>query len=207
MSNRTEFLENDDSFSSSLYQWMNRAPWLAISAAAHLLLLLFLLAIPWDMLREDTVCVLLIHPEAPQELPFEPPPDEILPDIETEVPTEDPQLIEDVPVIADVPTDEHEPIQGDPLFDSNAPFQDFGEIPTIGIGAGAGGPFGSRLPGSGGRRSGGGSPTEISVAQGLEWLAAHQALDGSWDCDGFSAQCGSIGATTCGDAGEATHDE
>jgi hypothetical protein len=34
----------------------------------------------------------------------------------------------------------------------------------------------------------------------------HQSDDGSWDCDGFMANCGKIGPTTCQDPGEAPHD-
>src|SRR5262249_16796970 len=37
--------------------------------------------------------------------------------------------------------------------------------------------------------AGGGSPeTEVAVGQGLEWLALHQAPNGSWSMDGFHHQ-------------------
>jgi hypothetical protein len=38
-----------------------------------------------------------------------------------------------------------------------------------------------------------GSAAERAVADGLEWLRAHQAPDGSWSCEGFADGCDCIG--------------
>ena len=40
--------EQETTFNDTLYDWMGRAPWLAISAAAHLLAYFILSAIPWS---------------------------------------------------------------------------------------------------------------------------------------------------------------
>jgi hypothetical protein len=208
MSNRTDLLESDDSFSGTLYRWMNRAPWLAISAAAHLLLVVFLLAIPWDELREHEPPILRVNAEAPPPETFESPPLEPEPPVEPMLTDEirEPELVPlaDSSELANTDSTDAAPTEGDPDRTADAPFDLFDANPWIGIGGGAGGKLGSRFPGPGGRRGGG--DMQPYVRDGLEWLAAHQSADGSWDCDGFSAQCGSIGATTCGDPGEATHD-
>jgi len=44
--------EQETTFNDVLYEWMSRAPWLAISAIAHLLIFLILMAIPWDLLTK-----------------------------------------------------------------------------------------------------------------------------------------------------------
>jgi hypothetical protein len=44
------------------------------------------------------------------------------------------------------------------------------------------------------------------LRDGIEWLDHHQSIDGSWDCDGFMANCGKIGNTVCDGAGESNHD-
>ena len=48
--------EEEASFGDVLYDWMDRAPWMAISVAAHLLVYFIAAAIPWnDVFREDAV--------------------------------------------------------------------------------------------------------------------------------------------------------
>ncbi len=48
-----------------------------------------------------------------------------------------------------------------------------------------------------------GTPAGAAVEAGLEWLAAHQAANGSWDADGFPANCGSL---PCDGAGAPLYD-
>jgi hypothetical protein len=206
MTDRTDLYASEDSFSSALYDWMSRAPWLAISTAAHLLLLLVLLAIPWEQLRQERATEIQVHATAPEEPPFEPPPDEPEPLLDRDEPV-DPELlpIEDPPEIADTPVDANEPTLGDPAFRDDSPFEAIATNAWIGIGGPPGGTKGTRFRGRGGPPRGGGG-TEETVERGLDWLARHQSPDGSWDCDGFSAQCGVRAATVCGDPGEPTHD-
>lgn len=51
-----------------------------------------------------------------------------------------------------------------------------------------------------------GNKVERAVSRALDWLVAHQSDDGSWDCDGFSENCGKLGSTTCGGPGGGVHD-
>lgn len=51
-----------------------------------------------------------------------------------------------------------------------------------------------------------GSKVERAVSLALDWLVAHQSEDGSWDCDGFSENCGKLGSTTCDGPGGGVHD-
>ena len=43
--------EQEETFNDVLYEWMSRAPWLAISAALHLVIFLIIQAIPWEIGR------------------------------------------------------------------------------------------------------------------------------------------------------------
>jgi hypothetical protein len=198
--------EVEVTFQDTLYDWMSRAPWLALSGAAHLLLFFLLMAVPWDALRreEPPVIQASIAPE-PQEL-FEPeieePPDEVEPE---EPELDEPELRELVDeVVPDVPAYDAEAFDdaAEPLLAPFAP--SVFENPLIGIGGGAAGGDGKYSGRLGGPRRTTG--TQQNVLAGLRWLAAHQDPDGFWDGDGFARRCGAIGATTCGGAGYSTHD-
>ena len=55
-------------------------------------------------------------------------------------------------------------------------------------------------------RYGGTDATQKSVTAGLDWLARHQAEDGTWDADGFDARCAKGGAA-CDGKGRGQHGE
>ena len=195
--------EEETSFNDVLYDWMDRAPWLALSAIAHAIFFGILYAIPWDLLQQEEVKEIHASIEqTPEEVWEEPPPEEPE-EIEEEDPTEEPVLqdSEITEEVTEAPTD-----VGDPDFLSDSPFEanDFNDV--IGIGGGAGGKFGGRFGGRGGKARGGGKGTEQALKDGLEWLANHQSPDGSWDTDGFMSECGKIGATTCDGEGDQGHD-
>jgi hypothetical protein len=195
--------EVEQSFHDVLYDWMGRAPWLALSLAAHLCLFFLLMAIPWDEMRrreERTIVAALEETEVPEFV--EPEPEPLEPELEP-APIEEPvpQDAELPPSVDDALDD---PATADPDPSWSSPFDDAALNSVIGIGGGAGndghigGPRGSQGPR--------GSRTEKAVTAGLEWLAAHQSDDGSWDADGFMDNCGEIGSTRCGGAGQPTHD-
>ena len=117
--------EEEQSFSDILYDWMQRAPWLALSAAAHLLAFFILAAIPWnELLRKQPVIISTgTEPPPPEDFledPIEPPEDVVeLP------PIEDPVLVDnEVEHVQDTVADETE--TGDRDFDAlaEAPFDD-----------------------------------------------------------------------------------
>jgi hypothetical protein len=77
-------------------------------------------------------------------------------------------------------------------------------IPDTVGGSKLGSRYGSRFGGKqGARGTGGGSGTEQSLRDALEWLRKHQDPDGRWDCDGFSKHCKQ---NTCDGPGEGLHD-
>jgi len=198
--------EEELTFHDILYDWMSRAPWLAISAAAHLLIYFILMAIPWEEFGANKGKEIHAKLEqAPEEL-FEEPEEEIEEEIEEE-PIEEP-ILKDAE-ISDHNEDEMDEFtesEGDPDFLSDSPFDSDAFNDVIGIGGGAGGKFGGRFGGRKKLRAAAGSAAEQALKDALEWLKNHQSPDGSWDCDGFMSNCGKIGSTTCPDGGNATHD-
>ena len=58
--------QREETFHDHLYQWLERAPWLAISFAAHFLVFLVLAAIPWKEFREDPKSPCMITTGGPE---------------------------------------------------------------------------------------------------------------------------------------------
>jgi hypothetical protein len=197
-------LHAEHGFHAKLYEWMERAPWLAVSAAFHLFLFLVVSAIPWEALREEPRLELRSAVEVPPEVFPEDPPEP-----EPVVPIERPELHEPVLVDAEIPLDDPLPVDdlAPPSLSDDlepGPFLDG----SIELGLGGGGDlYGGRGPGRG-RRPSGGAGSEEAVRLGLEWLARHQQEDGSWDGDGFAGRCdeGAAGGDVCGGAGSPSHD-
>ncbi len=54
--------------------------------------------------------------------------------------------------------------------------------------------------------AGGNEDTRTAVDRGLNWLAAHQSADGSWDSDGFFRNTGSPNEPACDGAGRPQYD-
>jgi hypothetical protein len=200
--------EEEQTFNDVLYDWMSRAPWLMISAAAHLLIFFILMAIPWEYLQREKPPVIQAQMEAPPEEPFEEPEEEIEEEIEEEEPIEEP-VLKDAEISDHNETEDMEDFaesEGDPDFLNDSPFDSDAFNDVIGIGGGAGGKFGGRFGGRRNLRAAGGAGVQQALKDGLEWLKNHQSDDGSWDCDGFSMNCGKIGNTVCDGGGYSTHD-
>ena len=81
--------EQEETFNDVLYDWMSRAPWLAISAAAHGVIFLIIQAIPWNLFNQDDGVELQASTEAPPPEQFEDPPPEEEEEIEEEETEED----------------------------------------------------------------------------------------------------------------------
>jgi hypothetical protein len=188
---------------------MSRAPWLAISGIAHLLIFLVMMAIPWDLLTpEETVVIEASIEQTPEEV-FEDPPPEEPEEIEELEATEEP-VLKDAEVsdhnesISE--TEDFATVEGDPDFLSDAPFEGKGFNDVIGIGGGAGGKMGGRFGGRKNLKARGGSGTEQALKDGLEWLKNHQSPDGYWDVDGFMHNNALGQSCTCDGAGAEIHD-
>ena len=177
----------EESFQDALYEWMQRAPWLAISGAAHLVILLIIQAFPWTLFDsppeiELTTSIAKVIEPLPEPPP--PEPDQIV----------EPDVVDEIPVIQEVPTDlvDSDDFTDDPSLEpvsdagalADSPFLDLGSLGELGLGGPPGGKYTGRFgPGDGG--GGPGRGTAPSMEAGLQWLADHQDQDGRWDCDGF----------------------
>ena len=192
--------EVDRGFHEHLYEWMERAPWLAISAAFHLFLFFVLTTIPWEVFRPAEPPVLEVAAAPPEEELFEhveePPPEVVTDDTVVDEPT----LRTDDALDEPSPDETEEPAAA---LDFTVPSDTIDVLPLLGLGGG-GAKLGGRGLGSASRGRGRG--TAVAVRRGLSWLAAHQSPDGSWDGDGFTAHCGEIGTEPCDGAGSPRHD-
>ena len=199
-----ERVYDDAGFNDLLYDWMARAPWIGISAAAHLVVFLVLMAIPWGLLREEASVEIAASLEPTPIEEFVEPEPELDEPIEQEV-IEEP-VLQDADIEEDAVSEDDSPWDAESLdmspTDVSLNDAQFNEI--IGIGGGASGPRGNRF--GPGRGRGGGEGTERALKAGLEWLVHHQSRDGSWDGDGFTSECGKLGSSPCEGAGEAGHD-
>ena len=199
--------EEEKSFQDEVYEWMQSAPWLALSLAAHVVAFFILSAIPWSLLHSepDTVIqanteppvdeVVIEEPEEPEDPLLEP---ELMDADELEV-VEDPVEADDTEDFVD---DAYE--EGDPDLSADAPFDNPHFQNVLGIGPGGGSKMGNRGTGRG--KGKGGAAVQETVRAALKWLAEHQSPDGSWDADGFTSQCGSLGSTVCTGTGQPAHD-
>ncbi len=174
----------EESFGDALYQWMDRAPWIAISGMLHLVAFLILAAIPWSIFDEEQpqVITTAIEPvEVPEILEPEEPVEVIEPEQLSEVV---PEVEIDQPVQSELFTEENSTTpDGDPMLDSVAPFDSVSPEAIVGIGPG--GPPGSAGRFGTGAGGPGGKPGARCVKIALDWLAEHQDADGGWDADGF----------------------
>ena len=192
--------EQEQTFNDVLYEWLNKAPWLAISAAAHLLVFFILAAIPWNQFNKKEEKIIDASLQPKEEEIFEEPEEEIEEEVEEEV-IEEP-VLQDSEVTEEVTEDVVE-TSTDDFLSSDFDSDQFNDV--IGIGGGAGPKFSGRGKGRRGKL-GGGKGIEQALKDGLEWLRDHQSPEGYWDCDGFDGNCGKIGSTTCTGLGNPTHD-
>ena len=63
--------EEETTFNDILYDWMSRAPWLAISAVTHVMVFLLLAVIPWSIFSSDPEQVIEATLAKPLEDVFE----------------------------------------------------------------------------------------------------------------------------------------
>ena len=197
----------EDSFLDGLHDWMERAPWIALSAVAHALVLLVLAVIPWDLLEDQPEKSFVATVDQLPDEVFEPPPPEPEPEDIEEEPIEEPVL---EPVL--LPTDDVSDDLSEAPADDAGPTNDFDtlsptEVPTLAhIGIGGGPKLSGRFKDGPGGRGQLGRNTIATLEAGLDWLARHQSADGGWDADGFDQRCGALGATPCDGHGQSAHD-
>lgn len=190
--------DKEATFHDLMAERLRQAPWLALSAALHAVVLLTVwLLLPPEVRRVVENCVAVATEEVQDVLPPEPPPP-----VETKAePIEDSSIVDptDVePTPSDVVSDEVMPSLADP---------ERGDPTTgvVGIGPGKQGLYKGRVRGGPGGGGGGGSPRPSQLEDALQWLARHQDDDGKWDCDDFMKHDDRT-ATVCDGAGSSVHD-
>jgi hypothetical protein len=92
---------------------------------------------------------------------------------------------------------------GTPIGVGRSGHRSLGTSAFAGRVAGGGGPGGGGKGNNGGNGPSGTPERTRTVFAAFEWLKAHQSPDGSWDCDGFAANCT---RGHCDGAGSAAHD-
>jgi hypothetical protein len=197
--------EQELTFNDILYEWLGRAPWLGISAIAHLMFFLIMAVIPWHILSDKPQKIIITSVVPPEEQITEEPlvemPEPITEPVED--PTEEPVLM-DAKVADNSETVSEDSAQGDPDFINESPFTHMAANSIIGVGAGGGGKLGGRFGDGKGRGRKGGGTTNLAIENGLKWLADHQDKDGKWDADGFMKH--DPVTDVCDGAGRSDHD-
>jgi len=193
-------------FHELLFEWMERAPWLVISLAAHVIVLLVMSMIPWNLFEVEDVVGLQAQLEQPALEPFEEPPVEIIEELPDEPEVDEPVVFDDqvVPDPSPVEMDDNSTPEGDPDSFDVSPFNELIGGAEIGIGGPPGGNYGNRFPGGPGGDGGRGNPPRGPISDSLQWLVAHQDSDGKWDADGFMKH--DPGGEACSGPGHAEHD-
>ena len=146
----TEVWRGQESFQDALYEWMQRTPWLAISGAAHLVLLLILQAFPWALFESPEE----VEITSSIEMVTEPLPDPPPPELDQEI---EPEIVDQVPVIQELPTDfiESDDFSETPSLEpvndagalADAPFPAMRVLAELGLGGPPGGAYpGRRAP-------------------------------------------------------------
>lgn len=189
--------EEPRTFADDLYDWMGRAPFLAIAFVLHLVAFVILSAIPWST-RDDEPRLVISAVMPPPPDVFEEPEEPIEPEI-PEPTDEEPVDFEDV-VVDPQEFESQDDVKEDTpesLFESDQ-WNDA-------IGTNGGASSGAGNAGRRGRVAGGGAASFENVLSGLEWLKDHQADDGRWDCDGFMHDSRREGPLQDG-AGDPAHD-
>ena len=188
--------EDHASFQELMSERLKQSPWLLMSAGLHAVILLLIWAlIPPEAPKKAATRVQLTDTEREQVVK----PKEIkTPETKVEV---DPEVTptEEVNVV----DHETDAVSDDDSAENPTPsaFDDTQWSATLGMHGGAGGgPYDGR-----GKRGGGGRSPLPLVKRGLEWLAAHQDVDGRWDCDGFMKH-DDPAYRTCDGPGNSVHD-
>lgn len=186
-------------FEEELRNSLKRAPWLLLSAAFHVVLLLVLAQFPWAVPRPEQPVVFLQAFTDDQEVDpiADPPPDQIVDQV---VEQTDREL--DHPIVTD---DDLLDEPGEPGVDFPGPaLDDSAALSILGVGEGG---FRSSGGQGNGRRSGagqlGGRASQKAVEWGLDWLARHQDSSGRWSADRFDEQCA---GNRCDGEGDGAHD-
>ncbi len=193
---QSRFDEDDATLAAALSAQLQSAPWYVGSILVHMALFVILMLIPPPPQKQKPRRVVVKTTMEEEEKPeFEEKPQEEKPTETTEITTQTDVKVDtqvkttDIEVSTEIETvDNSEEAKDDPL--AVVGIGDVGNETSgpnlMGVsGNGSGkGRFGTRLgtaKRTNVRRGGGNAKTEMAVDMALQWLAAHQEPDGSWD--------------------------
>ncbi len=208
--------EDARDFDEQLYHALRASPWWMISLAAHVLIFLVSSALATETATKPASAGVIDFGMVPPPEPPEIEPDKAEIEVEAVVVNEftAPEPVVDPEVEQPTPETENDEPWHETMGSEGtafAPFESPGTNRDIGIGPGAGSPFGKDRGGmvNGGPRGGKKRPDKAqdAVEDALRWLAAHQSADGGWEAAGFMRWCDRHPVAQGPDgAGKATHD-
>ena len=182
----------DVDFNEQLYEALRQSPWWMTSLAIHVMVFFILTLFDTTDVRAEkksTVKATFDAQEVDQELEKE---------AEKEAAVEYQEMPTDEVVMKDEVIEDKNITDNDMPYEeslgneglSDAPFDGPSENGTVGIGGGAGSPFGKRGGNRDARKGdGGGKKFDDAVEDALRWLAAHQSPNGGWEAAGFDRWC------------------
>jgi hypothetical protein len=192
--------QEEVTFQEVLAEQLRRAPYLVASMFLHAIVAFALAGIMLLKSEESVTPTIQMVAAPPQPLIED---DPVKPEDDTvEAIVDEPELLttDVIETTDDVPVE----IVGDPDFTSDAALDNSSWNNALGIGDGGGGKYGQR--GGGGTRGKTGSPTNVAVLAGLQWLSDHQSADGFWDCDDFMYEDKYMDKPSSDGAGDSTND-
>ncbi len=177
---------DDEEEGAVLPGWMGDAPWWAISAVLHLVILLLIGGLVLTETGADAerrTAIMKRHYKPP---PYDPTKKRAMKRKTGVIKKKDKKLIKRLrpdKITPDIPKG----TSFDNLSNKNLKYKSL--VDVFGMAGGAAGAYGHRL-GHGSLISEGGSEaTEEAVRAALEWLKRHQNADGSWSCHDFVKTC------------------
>ena len=206
------FAEQQD-FNEQVYRALKSSPWWMISIAVHVLLFVISSMVQTERAEAAPPPVLAAQmgtaAEAPPEEELRPAPDETEQVHDADVTAKEPvikdgELSDHNETDNDMPTEE---MFGDTGL-SDSPFDGPSTNNKVGLGGGAGSPFGKRGGHRNLRAPTGSHKADSAVDDALRWLKAHQSPDGGWEAEGFRRWCDQKPASGPGPegAGKAQYD-
>ena len=192
---KASFVESVD-FNQQMYEALRSAPWWMISIAFHVLVVVVSSIVQTGEVRVAPAPAMTAL-MGPTEAAIEREAPEVDEPTEPLVPSD---VVSEKPVITDAPLSDHDETDNDvPTNEmlgrddgtSDSPYDGLANNSLIGVGPGAGSPFGRRGGNENLRKGGGGKPKPIDDAleDALRWLAAHQSPDGGWACETWTQWC------------------
>ena len=196
--------EEEETFGDALYEWMQKGPWLALSAILHLAAFLIVANIPWSIFEQSKQQNVQASIEQAPEPRDRGAGGARGGDRRGDRAGAHRRGLRGLRPQRDGHQRGVRAVRGRPDDGLGLSFDKNNSNSLLGIGGGAGGKYGGRFGGKRNLRTGGGKGTEQAIKDGLEWLKKHQDKDGKWDCAEFMKH--DPPGDKCDGGGDAIHD-